>query len=298
MTEIIQISAFRCRLWDKHGRMEEYITEASYKDELRSMREHGQLVPAVGRRLMSNDTHEVEIICGARRLFIARQLNSLLSVELRQVTDREAVVLLDMENRQRRDWSPYERGMSFSRWLAAGLFESQDDIARTLSISASQVSRLLKLAKLPSIVVQAFSDPCDICENWGLELHSACESPVTRSQVIARARTLASKSQRVPPRCTFDRLMFNQRMRAAKEISKQEIILGPKGEPLFRIKHQEATIALVIGKRHLSSAVMQQIKDSLSNILRDTHVATPHFKADSISDAKPTHGTHLVGLTN
>src|ERR1700728_1017132 len=148
MVEIIQVSPFRCRLWDKHGRMEEYISEASCKEEMRSMRERGQLVPAIGRKLTGDEAYEVEIVCGARRMFVARQLNASLSVELRQMTDREAVVLLDIENRQRRDWSPYERGISFSRWLAASLFESQDDIARTLGVSASQVSRLLKLAKL------------------------------------------------------------------------------------------------------------------------------------------------------
>ena len=143
MAEIVDISAFRCRVWDQHGRMEEYVTEASCREEMRSMEQHGQLIPAIGRRVHNDTAFDVEIICGSRRLFVARQLNILLRVELKTLTDHEAVVFLDMENRQRKDWSAYERGRSFARWLGSGIFESQESIADVLGMSASQVSRLL-----------------------------------------------------------------------------------------------------------------------------------------------------------
>lgn len=81
----------------------------------------------------------------ARLLFVARHLNAQLLVGKRPMSDLEAIVAIDIENPQRVDVSPYERGLSFAQWLRAGYFNSQDDIARALQISASQVSRLLRL---------------------------------------------------------------------------------------------------------------------------------------------------------
>ena len=44
--------------------------------------------------------------------------------------------------------------------------------------------------------------------------------------------------------------------------------MGIRGEPLFRIKHQGASVAVVISKQNLSGATMRQIKDALSEILQ------------------------------
>jgi ParB family transcriptional regulator, chromosome partitioning protein len=207
MQEIVIVSPLRCRVWSMHGRMEEYITEASCREEIQSMREHGQLVPAVGRPLRDDSTYEIEVICGTRRLFAARCLNIDLRVEMRELTDREAFVLVDLENRQRRDLSAYERGRHFACWLATEHFKSQDELAKVLRISASQVSRLLKLAKLPSVIVDAFSDPVDICEKWGQDLHSACGNPSVRPRIIARARTLGAKATRPSARAVYEQLI-------------------------------------------------------------------------------------------
>ena len=72
-------------------------------------------------------------------------------MEVRELTDQEAIIALDIENRQRKELSPYERGRSYYLWLHHGLFSSQEALARTLNISASQVSRLISLAQLPPV---------------------------------------------------------------------------------------------------------------------------------------------------
>lgn len=75
---------------------------------------------------------------------------------------------MDIENRHRLDISPYERAISYLRWLRNNHFSSQDEIARALQGSRSHISRLIKLAQLPAIVIEAFSDPANICEYWGM----------------------------------------------------------------------------------------------------------------------------------
>jgi ParB family chromosome partitioning protein len=122
MNTVIAVSPFRCRMWDMHDRLESHITEATCRSEIQSCAKHGQLVPVMGRKLHGDPDFDVELIYGARRLFVARHLNMPLSVELRELTDRAGLIAMDIENRVRKDISPYERGMSYSRWLRSGLF--------------------------------------------------------------------------------------------------------------------------------------------------------------------------------
>jgi ParB family chromosome partitioning protein len=146
-------------------------------------------------RLDAHDpSHDIELIYGARRLFVARHLNKSLQVELRELSDREAIVWMDIENRHRKDISPYERGLSYARWLQKGHLQSQEEIGRALKVSSSQVSRLLKLARLPSAIVAAFGSPIEICEGWGLELIEALEDPSRRQATMQAARATSSQT--------------------------------------------------------------------------------------------------------
>ncbi len=122
MRSVILMDPFRCRMWDLHDRFEAAITEQSCKAEIESFQRHGQLVPVLGRPIRGDPQHEVELIYGGRRLFVARHLNKQILVEMRPMTDREAIVAMDIENRQRLDISPFERGFSYTRWLRMGLF--------------------------------------------------------------------------------------------------------------------------------------------------------------------------------
>src|SRR5262245_61544618 len=117
---IVAVNPFECRLWDLHDRLESQLTEKSCTAEIESFGKHGQLVPALGRPLTQDPTYKVELIYGARRLFVARHINSPLLVEIREMTNREAIVAMDIENRQRTDISAYERGLSYARWLRTG----------------------------------------------------------------------------------------------------------------------------------------------------------------------------------
>src|SRR5262245_11295499 len=83
LRRVVSVSPFRCRVWALHDRLEEYLTEESCKSEIDSVAAHGQLVPVLGRPLRADPDHDVEIVCGARRLFVARHLGVPVRVELR-----------------------------------------------------------------------------------------------------------------------------------------------------------------------------------------------------------------------
>lgn len=271
MRNIVAINPFRARMWTLHDRCDHHVTEQSCKAEIASFAKHGQIVPALGRPLRCDPDHDVELIYGARRLFVARHLNKPLLVELREMSDREAIIAMDIENRQRTDVSPYERAVSYARWLRNGHFGSQDDIARALKVSASQVSRLLRLAKLPSVVLNAFTTPLEIRETWGLDIMEALEDPRRRQQTIQAARLLGELNPRPASKQVYRQLITaSARGRQSKSTSRVEIVRDGQGSPLFRIRQLNTSVALVLPSEKLSANAMAEIRDALAGILGES----------------------------
>jgi ParB family chromosome partitioning protein len=280
-TSVVSVNPFRCKIWSMHDRMDDFLTEQSCAAEIESFTTHGQLVPALGRPVTGDPDFDVEIICGARRLFVARHLNTPLLVETRVMTDREAIIAMDIENRQRSDISAYERGVSFLRWLRAGQFASQEDLAKALNISPSVVSRLLKVGRLPAAVLDAFPAPTDICETWATSLSNALEDPERRRATLREARRISS-SKRPPARNVYTRLLSaSAEGRKPKAKVHDEVVKDADGQPLFRIRHQRDTIALLLPVDKVSANLLEDIRDRVADLLQlaSTQAANSHRNA-------------------
>jgi ParB/RepB/Spo0J family partition protein len=263
------VSASRCRMWPLHDRLVDHITAEACAAEIDSFSDHGQLVPALGRTLTGDPEFDIELIYGARRLYVARHVNMPLLVELREISDRDAVIAMDIENRQRLDVSPYERGLSYARWLDSGVFGSQDEIAEALKVSTSQVSRLLKLARLPEAITAAFATPVDICEGWGLDLVDAFEDPERTKGLVKKARALASAPRRPPALEVYRRLIADPGGdEKPKSLSRDEVVKDSNGIPLFRIRHQMHSVALVLPSQAMSADLLKHVCDAVSGVLQ------------------------------
>lgn len=264
---VVAADPFSCRVWGHHDRLEEHITEQTCKLEIESFIRHGQLVPALGRRIFE-DNYKYELIYGARRLFVARYLNRPLLLETCELSDREALIAMDIENRQRRDISPYERGQSYARWLRNGEFRSQEELADALCISTSQVSRLLKLARLPSVIVDAFEAATDICEGWGLEIASLLEDSGARRAAIHTAREIAAIAPRPPAREVYRKLIASAgNGRKPKPSVRDSVVKGADGSALFRVRHHLDSIAIVLPLRQISMRSLDRITAAVASIL-------------------------------
>lgn len=279
MSNVVRIDPFRCRMWPLHDRLRDHITLESCRVEIDSFRRHGQLVPALGRVLQDDPSADAELIYGARRLFIARHLEIPLLVELRELSDREAIVAMDIENRHRVDISPYERGLSFSRWVRSGYFASQDELANALQVSASQVSRLLKLARLPSAIVAAFRNPAEICEGWGLEISEVLDDPLRRAATLRKARAIAADARRPSPMDVYRQLVapLGQARRASRR-GRDQVIKGEQGVPLFRVRHRSDSIALLLPAQDVSERSLENVREVLTQILRRASPQAPRAR--------------------
>lgn len=267
--DIVRVNPFRCRMWELHDRLGDYITEQSCRAEIESFARYGQLVPALGRALRDDHDCDVELIYGARRLFVAQHLNVPLHVELRELSDRQALVAMDIENRHRRDISAYERGVNYARWLRTKYFNSQDEIAHALKISTSQVSRLLKLAQLPTVIVNAFASPLDILEGWGVELAKAWQDPELRLLVGQRARALVNQTPRPSSLEVYQKLIAPAGAgRKSRRPRRDMVVSGGNGTPLFRIRYQRATVAFLLPTTALSEKCVNRIREAVSDIMQ------------------------------
>jgi len=290
MVQIVSANPFRCRMWDHHDRLDYLVVEETCRAEIDSFATHGQLVPVLGRPLRGDPEYDLELIFGARRLFVARHLNLPLRVEVRDITDRDAIIAMDIENRQRRDISPYERGLSFARSLRAGHFESQEDLAKALKISQSQVSRLLKLARLPSVIVNAFGNPMEIREGWGPDLVGALHE-TRREATIARARALAAAAPRLSAVEIFQQLISASLVgRKVRPKARDEVVTGFDGKPLFRIRRQEKAIALLLPLESTSAEILEAVRDALRDVFHQSgrkHTTTQRHRGMLPAAANP-----------
>jgi ParB family chromosome partitioning protein len=124
------------------------------KDLAASIREKGVLAPILVRHAGGGC---YEIIAGERR-FRAAQLLKLdrVPVVVRDVDDREALVLSIVENIQRQELNPMEEARAFQR-LTKDFSLTQEDVARAVSKDRSTVANMLRLLNLPQEVQKAIS---------------------------------------------------------------------------------------------------------------------------------------------
>lgn len=190
----------RCRVWEGHNRDYAALTEETCADLIESFKAEGrQNFAAIVRRVEGDPDHDWEIICGARRHWSVSWMRAhertdfRFLIEPRELTDEEAFRLADLENRNRRDLSDYERARDYARAVERYYGGNQQQMAERLEVSKSWLSRYLELARLPAEIVAAFTTPHVI----GIS-HAAILAPLLRiddqrGRIIAEASCLAEE---------------------------------------------------------------------------------------------------------
>jgi ParB family chromosome partitioning protein len=129
------------------------FNEEQLKELSDSIREKGVLEPVLVRR--SGDRYE--LIAGERRLRAAQILKlAKIPAVVRDVSDREALVLSIVENIQREELNPMEESHAFDR-LMKEFKLTQEEVARAVSKDRSTVANILRLLNLPAEVQKAIA---------------------------------------------------------------------------------------------------------------------------------------------
>lgn len=152
------------------------------------------------------DGAEYEVVFGHRRHRACLDLGVPVLAMIEAVGDKQMWLTMDRENRERRNLSPWEQGVSIQRALQAGLFPSVRKLAEEAGMDHSNAAKALRLAELPSAVVAAFSSPADLQVHWARPLSEALQKDP--EGVLSRAKSIADRGT-VPrvPKSVLDELL-------------------------------------------------------------------------------------------
>jgi len=124
------------------------IDESTLHDLAASIKSAGVMQPLIARRVSSGRGEGIELIAGERRWRAARLAGlEAVPVIIREIDDLAAAQWAIIENVQREDLNPIDRGMAFRNLVETfGLTQSQ--VAEAVGIDRSSVANLIRLTDL------------------------------------------------------------------------------------------------------------------------------------------------------
>lgn len=140
------------------------------------------------RPIPDSDPQRYEIVFGHRRHRACQELNLPVLAIIEAVSEQELFVQMDRENRQRADLRPYEQGEMYRRALDLGLYPTVSGLANAIGASPINISRAIKIARLPQEVLDAFPSRLDLQYRWADLLSDAAEKNL--DDLIAKARLI------------------------------------------------------------------------------------------------------------
>jgi hypothetical protein len=107
-----------------------------------------------------------------------------------------------------------------------------------------------------------------------LDLAEALEDQVIRRALITKAREIARISPRPPARDVYRQLLTSAvRGRKPREAAHDTVITDEQGTPLFRVRRQRHSIALIVPIQHMSADSLESIQSALATILSSCVIA-------------------------
>ena len=205
--------------------------ESKLADLKASIKEKGVLQPVLVRK------HEkgYEVIAGQRRLMAARALGlAQVPVIVKNVTDREALVLALVENIQREELNAIEEAQGFKRLMDEFQF-TQESVAQAIGKDRTTVTNLLRLLRLPQEIQKQVADG-QLSMGHARALLSLEEAPIQKkmAEVIIKRGLSVRQVEDLVKKAHQNRNIIQAAMKKPKnrdiEILEEELrkILGTK----------------------------------------------------------------------
>jgi hypothetical protein len=142
---------------------------------------------------------------------------------------------------------------------------------------------VLRLAQLPTAIIRAFNNPTELRENWAARLLERLEDPGARNALLEAARDQSAQAERVPAKEVYRRLLSaSSKGRKLAPRYHDVVVRDDKGAPLFRIRHQRDSVALLLPLGAVAEHTMRQITTAISELLQGANAQV----ADSAMDRR------------
>ncbi len=229
-----------CFPWKYANRMQKYVNDSTCLELINNIKHSGQKIPAIARKI----DNKYEIICGIRRLYACQKLNKEILLAIVNASDKEALVIMDAENRERLDISPYERAIDYKKWIDSGIYKNYKEIQEFTGIKKSWFSQLIALSELNPKIVELFGDPINLKQKWGYSIRLLCKDKNNEKLILQTANTLVNKNYK--PRTIYLKLLHS--CKANKNGICEKNIMDQEGNKLFKIKTYKKITNITINK--------------------------------------------------
>ena len=265
-TILMRVDPAKCRMWKRHNRRYDLLNEQNCSDLIEGFKaQGGQEFPAVVREIQGDDEHIYEVIAGARRHWTAGFLGEKFLIEVRNLADEEALRLSDIENRDRKDISDYERALDYKDAMKR-YYKTQKLMARSLEVGEVWLSRYLYLAELPQEIVDVYASVTDLRESHARDLKPFLDKPSTRQKMITRAVELQGRGLSGPE--VVKALIATVRVPTKKKNSLLREFKRPSGEKMLSVS-RKGRVDLNIVVAGKSGASKEELLEAFSQALDD-----------------------------
>jgi len=235
-----------------------------------SLEAHGQESPIRVRPVRGALPFEFEIVAGHRRHAACLVLDArdpggfpvLAILDAAAADSRDLVLKMYRENEERYDLSPFEKGRMFARWLEAGVYESQREIAAGVSLGEATVTKYLAVAALPPAVLAAFGDERLIAVRWAPALSQALKA--NEAAVLRAAEKLSQRQPRPEPDVVLRTMLVaaaDKRSEARGTSREESVRIGGR----IPLKVGSGRNRIVLKLQHVDETMQKQLREELKD---------------------------------
>jgi ParB family transcriptional regulator, chromosome partitioning protein len=271
----------RVRIWPGNARVYANLTEAGCRELIDSiLAEGGQKVPAVVRRVEGDPFYDYEVIAGTRRHWSISWLRAnhypdmVFVAQVQSLDDESAFRLADLENRARKDVSDLERARNYAAALASHYGGHQTRMADRLKISKGWLSKMLKVATIPTNVAAAFASTEDLALTAAYLLATAMDDPVAARRIAAMASLIEGEqaARRAAGQAPFPTPDVLQRLldgaKDQPESAAPLVYATPAGRPMLSLLSQNRQ-GVTVRLHAASGADKGMLANALHNLIDD-----------------------------
>jgi ParB family transcriptional regulator, chromosome partitioning protein len=274
----ISIRPGDCTVWDGNPRDVPRLSHESCHSLIESIaQEDGNRIPVLVRLNPPGSDLPYELLVGSRRRFAVDWLNNNGRPEIRlnavivDMTDEEAFRLADIENREREDIAELDRARSYQQAVDRFYGGVQSRMAEALTLSNSQLSRMLALAQMPDEVVDAFGTRDELRVRHSEVLSPILRRPEQRERVIEAARRIGEEQQRlatqnqrlIPAPTVLARLRQAGLAGTRQGMREQPIMLGAEQVGKLKQARDGLSVELVVSDTADVDALLSRLKSLL-----------------------------------
>lgn len=173
---ILRLKPSECSIWPGNARTYSALTYENCQTLIESIKEEGMNREAVIVRRTSGAERPYELIVGTRRHFAISWLHEnhhseidlIASVE--DIDDEAAFRIADIENRERKDISDYERATNYRFGLLNFYDNNTSKMANRLAVSRTWLGNYLMITELSEQIINAYNDLEDLKYTHAMKL--------------------------------------------------------------------------------------------------------------------------------